>query len=168
MTITRIYSSTMSAQQEGVDMEVRVSGTVPPLESDVVAGEVSKKSDHKIAFVQSSIEKVRAFQILSYSYRYYNAECELEYGRWLAAQRWEDVTGAEGSNGKANAYQKLVGDALERIFPLVTVRRKLTDPPWYNAKIRKRITQKKGIYRREGRSPKWRKIKKLLEDLVER
>ena len=52
-------------------------------------------------------------------------------------------------------------------FPLIKVKRKLTDPPWFNWKIRKRMAQKKGIHRQEGRSPKWRKVRKLLEDLVE-
>ena len=58
--------------------------------------------------------------------------------------------------------------ALERIFPLITVRQRSSDPPWYNWKIKKRIKQKRSIYRREGRSPKWRRVRKLLEDLVER
>ena len=30
------------------------------------------------------------------------------------------------------------------------------------------MSQKRGIYRREGRSPKWRRIRKLLEELIER
>ena len=62
----------------------------------------------------------------------------------------------------------MVVGALEEFFSLVSVKRKSTDPPWYNKKIRKRITQKKGIYRREGRSPKWRRVRSLLEALVER
>ena len=58
--------------------------------------------------------------------------------------------------------------AQERIFPQVTVMRRSTDPPWYNHRIRKKIRQKKGIYKREGRSEKWRKIRKAVEDLVEK
>ena len=30
------------------------------------------------------------------------------------------------------------------------------------------MKQKKGVYRREGRSPKWRRLRKLLQDLIER
>ena len=56
---------------------------------------------------------------------------------------------------------------MEEIFPLITVRRKSTDPPWYNWKVRKRIAQKRGIYKREARSVKWRRVRKLLEALVE-
>ena len=44
--------------------------------------------------------------------------------------------------------QREVVGAMERLFPLVTVRRKSTDPPWYNWKVRKRIAQKRGVYRR--------------------
>ena len=104
----------------------------------------------------------------SYKYRYYNPESEAAYGRWLALKDWTDLETAEGSNAKTEIYQREVVGALERCFPLITVRRKSTDPPWYNDRIRKKIRQKKGVYKREGRSPKWKRIRKLLEDLVEK
>ena len=126
-SIDRIFSN----------LQVEVSGTVPPLETDVIPGEEVKKSNHKIAFIQSSLTKVRAFERLKYSYRYYNKFSELKYGEWLARQDWEEVRAQDGSNNKANEYQRMVVGALEECFPLVTVTRKSTDPPWYNAKIRR-------------------------------
>ena len=143
-SIDRIFSN----------LDATVSGTVPPLENNGVAGETSKKSDHKIAFVQSSLLKVRAFEMLKYSYMYYNIDSELEYGRWLADQDWTGVLTANGSDDKVDEYQRLVTGALDHHFPLVTVKQKSTDPPWYDTKIRKPMAQKKGIYRREGHSPK--------------
>ena len=120
------------------NMEADVSGNLPPLETDTTPGEEVKKSDHKIAFVQAAIEKVPAYEMLDYQYRFYNEESELLYGSWLSKQDWHEVTSATGSNPKADAYQELVVGALERFFPLVTVRRKSTDPPWFNWKVRKR------------------------------
>ena len=43
-----------------------------------------------------------------------------------------------------------------------------SDPPWFNRRIRKLIKQKRGVYRREGRSPKWRRMKTVLESLLEK
>ena len=59
-------------------------------------------------------------------------------------------------------------EALERYFPLVTVKKKSTDCPWINARIRKMVRDRKGIYRREGRSSKWRRLKKVTTDLINR
>ena len=55
---------------------------------------------------------------------------------------------------------------MESFFPLITVRKKSTDCPWINHRIRKLIRRRKGVYRREGRSAKWRRLKKLTERLI--
>ena len=67
--------------------------------------------------------------MMRYSYRYYNPESEIEYGRWLAGKDWSPLFQLQGSNSKTEYYQAEVVGALERIFPLVTVKRKSTDPP---------------------------------------
>ena len=56
----------------------------------------------------------------------------MEYGKWLAAKDWLDVQALGGSNAKAGRYQDEVVGAMERIFPLITVKRRSTNPPWYN------------------------------------
>ena len=57
---------------------------------------------------------------------------------------------------------------MERFFPLIMVRKKSSDCPWINGKIRRLIKKWKGIYRSEGRSEKWRKLKKLTEELLKK
>ena len=58
--------------------------------------------------------------------------------------------------------------ALEACFPLVKMRRKSTDPPWINAAVRRKFAQQRGIYRREGRSKKWKRLKKITEDIIKK
>ena len=67
-----------------------------------------------------------------------------------------------GSQNKAVAYQGLVNGAVERFFPLITVRRKSTDSPWINARIRRLVRRRKAIYRRHGRSAAWRRLKNKI------
>ena len=67
--------------------------------------------------------------MLTYTYRYYNGKSEAEYGRWLAGQDWNELFGTEGSNEKTEIYQREVTGAQDRIFPQVSVKRKLSDPP---------------------------------------
>ena len=106
--------------------------------------------------------------MLKYTYRYYNPESEAQFGAWLASMSWSGLLAADSSNSKADIYQREVTDALENFFPLITVRRKASDPAWYNRTIKKKMAQKMSIYKREGRSPKWRRIKKIIEDLIEK
>ena len=79
-----------------------------------------------------------------------------------------EVVVAEGSNNKANLYQEQVTGAMEWLFPLITVRRKSSDCPWVNNRIRKLIRRRKGVYRREGRSGKWRRLKRITDELIKK
>ena len=72
----------------------------------------------------------------------------------------------DGSNRKADAYQATVTSTIETFFPLITTRRKSTDLPWVNSRIRRRIKQRKAIFRCEGRSARWRRHKNKTEELI--
>ena len=89
-----------------------------------------------------------------------------EFGKWLARRDWADVAQAPGSNAKPDIYQGAVTEAMEAFFPLITVRKKTSDCPWINNRIRKLIRRRKGIYRREGRSATWRRLKKITDELI--
>lgn len=103
---------------------------------------------------------------MKYSHRYYNKESEEAYGRWLAAQDWAPVLNAVGSNQKTKIYQEMVVGALEELFPLITTRRKSSELPWINQQIRNRIRQRKDDYKKEGRSEHWKRLKKIMEDML--
>ena len=47
-----------------------------------------------------------------------------------------------------------------------TTKRKSGDLPWVNHAIRKRIKQRKAVYRREGRSSTWKRLKKVTEAML--
>ena len=49
------------------NLEVQVAGTVPPLETDRCPESSPKKSDHRISFVQSSVNKVQSYNCLLYT-----------------------------------------------------------------------------------------------------
>ena len=127
---------------------VQEAGTVPPLETD----DSSKKSDHLISYVEVAFERRAANKWEKYSYRFYNKESEELFGQWAIAHDWAPVIRATTSNAKAEAYQGEVTDAIAQFFPLKTTKRKSGDLPWINAAIRRRLRQRKVIYRREGRS----------------
>ena len=139
------------------------SGTLPPLETD---GQEGAPSDHLISYVSVSLPKIQAFTWLTYSYRYFNEESVQKFRNWIVPESWGDVLDVQGSQNKAVAYQAKITGALESCFPLITVRRKSTDPPWINAKIRTMIRRRRGIYRQHGRSAAWKRLKKKTLSLI--
>ena len=122
-------------------------------------GQQGSDSNHMAAFIRARLPRLRSFEWTTHQYRYYNEESEKQFGSWLAAYDWAVLVQSRGSNRKAEIYQEVMLEALERFFPLVRVRRKTSDCPWINDKIRGLITDRKEIYGREGKSDKWRNLR---------
>ena len=94
---------------------------------------------------------------MAYSYLHYNDESGADFKAWVVSHDWSEVLQATGSNRKVDIYQAEVMAALHRFFPLKITRRRLTDLPWINTRIRKKIARRKAIFRDEGRLPRWRR-----------
>ena len=58
---------------------------------------------------------------------------------WLVQQDWQGVLGASGSNNKAEKYQEMMSNAMRDFYPVITTKKKSTEDPWINDKIRKKI-----------------------------
>ena len=144
---------------------VTAKGTVEPLETESDGGQV-RQSDHRVAYVRSKLQKLYTYEWLSYSYLYYNEESVEDFRAWIASYDWERVTNAVGSNAKAKEYQDIVTGALRTFFPTKTTRRKSTDLPWINDRIRKKIARRKAIFKAEGRSARWRRHKVITNDMI--
>ena len=140
------------------------AGVLPPLESD----DSERQSDHLIAFVEVELPRREAYELLRYTYRLYTEEGAKSFAKWITFHDWGEILRAEGSNRKADLYQKHLDLAMDTFFPYVTTVRKSTDPPWINARVLKRIKQRKAVYRREGRSAAWKRLKKVTVTLIAR
>ena len=116
--------------------------------------------------VDSTLPRSDSYEILQYSYRYYTEESADAFMGWLVSHDWEEVLLAKGSNAKARAYQSAIDQAIAASFKLITTTRKSTDPPWINSAIRKKLQQRRGVYWREGRSAKWKRLKKITEEMI--
>ena len=127
------------------DQAQRDAGTVPPL--GVEPGSQGLDSDHRVAYVCANLPKVRAFEWISYKYRFYSEESSKNFGAWLAGFDWAEMTTLAGSNAKADYYQAAMDSAMDAFFPMVHVRRKTSDCPWVNNRIRRLIRRRKRVYK---------------------
>ena len=103
---------------------------------------------------------------MRYTYRLYSDEGEKEFSKWVVNHDWGEVLDVVGSNEKAMAYQRHIDAAMDAFFPYVTTVRKSTEPPWINARVKRRIKQRRSVYRREGRSATWKRLKKVTDSLI--
>ena len=143
------------------------SGTLPPLETDPEPGRQKKLSDHRVCFLRGRLEKLNAFEWVTYQYRQYTDEAEQAFGSWLAAFDWSCVELLQGSDAKAEKYQEVITGAIETFFPLKKVRRRSNDLPWVNNLVRKKVRKRMAIFRAEGRSARWRRTKEKVDQLIE-
>ena len=123
-------------------------------------------SDNWVGVVEVVLPRVQAFRWMKHSYRYYNEESVERFKNWVVLHDWKEVLSTEGSQNKAVAYQGLVDRAIADFFPLITVRRKITDLPWVNGKARRLIKRRKAIYRRHGRNAAWKRLSGIVCNLL--
>ena len=98
------------------------SGTVSPLDPGDEEDNSQLMIDYWITHPTPKIQRVEAFEWLTYSYRQYLDEAQDEFGGWLITHNWINVIIAQGSDEKAMTYQKYIDEAMYRFFPLWTVK----------------------------------------------
>ena len=100
-----------------IEKAVAEKGTVPPLSTnpDPDTGDVCY-SDHHVTYAKLRLDRLRTFEWLSYTYRYYNPESEAAFVDWCRSYDWSLVLTAKGSNKKAEAYQEIVTQAMDVTF----------------------------------------------------
>ena len=147
-----------------IHRSVTDSGTLSPLETE---DEDTRRSDHRIVCCKVSLRRQEAFRWETYSYRHFNERSTEIFREWVVFHDWKEVLQAGTAEEKAEAYQKTVVGAVEKFYPLRTIRRKNTDPPWLDKKTKKMIEDRKEFYIQEGgRTEAWKQEKKKTNDAV--
>ena len=130
------------------------SGALPPLET-----ESGQESDHKIAWAESCFPSAPV-KLVKYTYRAYTEQAAESFLQDLNSQTWERVYAAGDTDSKTEVFQSMVEELLEKNFKWKTTVRREDEPPWVNDVLRRLWKKRRKIYDREGRSRRWRKLKK--------
>ena len=135
------------------------SGTLPPLET-----ESGLPSDHRIAFGRAVFTRPKV-PTVKYSYRHYTDQGAIKFQELLSTQSWETVFSAVGPSEKVLVFQQILDSIMGLCFLMKTTVKRVCDPPWVNNKIRKLSRKRRKVYDREGRSPRWKALKKQCKEL---
>ena len=124
---------------------IEASGTLDPLKSEDGA-----VSDHRTAYCTMLMKRMQSFVWQKFTYRHFNEDSVKAFREWVVFHEWTEVLEAEGSNRKADAYQKTINGALDKIFPWKTSRRRSNEHPWMNKRMKKLIKEQKDLFWEEG------------------
>ena len=132
---------------------------LPPLETE--EGQVS---DHKMAFGKA-IFPTNPTAKIKYSYRKYTDEGAAGFISAVASHDWTPVLSARGVDDKALAFQEALDRYMDVYFPWRTTTKRESDPPWINDTLRKLAAKRRRIYHKQGRSRRWKALKKKSDEL---
>ena len=135
------------------------SDTLEPLET-----EEGNESDHRVAYFRAKFESNKE-ETITYTYRPFNARGAARFSALIAHANWSCVLDPTDVDEKVNAFQVMLDGWMDTCFPLKTITRRKSDPPWVNRTIRRLTYKRRGVYDREGRSPKWKKLMKKTRKL---
>ena len=135
------------------------SKSLRPLET----GEGSA-SDHRIAWLKAEFKVVKP-KTISFSYRVFTEKGATSFLADLSTTDWSSVYRANSSDDKVIEFQAILDSLMAKNFEWKTTVRVADDPPWMNDKIRRLIKKRRKIYDREGRSARWKRLKKKSDEL---
>ena len=134
-------------------------GTLPPLET-----EDGSVSDHRVAFAKAVFKRPKPATV-TYSYQHFTEKGATKFYDLLAVQSWEQVFTAVGTSAKVDTFQSILDMLMGLCFVTKTTTKRVSDPPWVNSKIRRLSKKRRKVYDREGRSARWKTLKKQCQDL---
>ena len=147
--------------------EVTEAGCLSPLETSGEQGEITY-SDHRVQYVCSRLPKKEPIRWEVFSYRPYTEVGGDNFVRDVSNHNWDYVVSRPDANTMSVALQQVLDDLTEKHFPLKTIRRKESDLPWLDDRARSMIKKKAAVYKAEGNSPRWKKLRENLDKYLEK
>ena len=146
---------------------IEEAGCIPPLHTEEVDGEVAV-SDHQVQYLISRLPRRNPVKWESYSYRPYSTTGERDFLEELGRHDWRGLLRMSGVNAKTEELHRVLSDLLGRHFPIKTVRRRDTDLPWLDARAKKMIKKKAAIFKAEGPSNRWERMRVRVDEYLEK
>ena len=136
--------------------------TYPPLES-----ENGLVSDHRTVWCALKFQKKRDFEWQRVSVRLRSEQREEAFRRGMSQLDWGCLDSLT-TDQAVEKFEDTINQLTNTHFPLTTFRRRSNEKPWITNAMRRKSKRKKRLYRKRGRSNRWRALSKELEDEVNR
>ena len=135
----------------------------PPLQSKEGVG-----SDHDCIIFRADVPRQRNFTWVKKTSRKYTDNGARAFAAEFGATDWGSfLAPGSGPSAMVARFQDRVSELTDRHFPVKTSRRRSNEPEWVTQGIRKASKAKRRIFRREGKSQRWKATHDRLTRLLE-
>ena len=135
----------------------------PPLHND----ENDSDSDHRIVFFKAEWKHSHKFRWIKTRHRDLREDNVNSCVQLINAFDWQQLCHGEAA-GAAEALHTQLSIFADRTIPWKTSKRRSTDKPWVDNKTRKKMCQRRAVYRDRGRdSIDWKELKDKTDDMLE-
>ena len=125
-----------------------------------------KRSDHNVLLYESKLECVDRYTWLEYYTRRRTKEADLAFDKKFRQLQWK--LPSQGANEAAEKLVDTIEKLMDEYYPLKLIRVKSTDDPWIDDDTRRNIRRRKRIFKKEGRSSRWKDAKKTTDLMIKR
>ena len=120
-------------------------------------------SDHNFLTFRYKLTHKHAFTWIWYKQRKVTDASEKAFSEELTQTVWDCNT---NNNIRAANFHKKLHELSERHFPLRWKKKRSTDDPWIDDATRDMIQTRLELFYKEGRSYRWKKIKKTTNNMI--
>ena len=135
----------------------------PPLQS--LAG---NKSDHSCVVFKVKERGSLPFTWIKKTTRKHSKAAVATFGQRLRSTDWDRVLPPGlPTDDAVKAFEDHVTRITNELFPMKTTRQRSDDDPWISDAVRMLARRKKRVYKREGKSPLWCRLRDALLSKIE-
>ena len=127
--------------------------------------EAGTESDHRALVFSFDIPRRDSFTKRVISFRSYTDKNLKKFGTLLEAQNWDTIRTGDPSSS-VEEMTKILDTLVEQCFPLKTKTIKSGGLPWANAVFLRKRRQRMRCFKMEGRSPRWKQLKKETQRIL--
>ena len=143
------------------NFEIESCTAMPPLQSPE-----GITSDHNVLLCRSFLSSGHHFTKKTFTYRPITDEGKKKFQELVVEFNWEAICRGNSSEA-ADELREVLDKMVHDCFPLVTVNTKSTDDPWITKAVKKLIRRRRRVFVKEGRSERWKRLKKQTEEMIE-
>ena len=140
---------------------------LPPLKPDIEG--CGKPSDHSAPYARVYLDrctpKVKNYEVKSI--QPFPESGILEFGQWIQTESFNCVSSADSSTEKVDAFEHLMTDKINTIFPSKNIRIYNDDKEFMNDKLRKLRRQKSREYQKHKKSNKFLELQQKYLEMKE-
>ena len=140
---------------------IKTAGTLPALFSHQ-----GTQSDHIAVQVSSRLPRVEPYTIQKYSYLKQTAEGDQKFGDYIKAADFSTILELGDPSEMTARLHDIFKKGLEQCYETKTTTRKSNQPQWVNQYVLKLIAWRRAVFRREGRSDEWKRLKKKTRSVI--